>query len=73
MKVTFAVRGTVTYVGDTTMSKKEYDEWCSKFDRARGFEQGQLCATLVEKAGLDLGDPSDWGELELDTFERVKS
>jgi hypothetical protein len=73
VKITFAITGTVEYVGDITMTKKEYDEWCDNFDHSIGFANEKLCANLIEKAGLDLGDPSDWGSLQLDTFEPVRS
>jgi hypothetical protein len=66
MNVTFTAKATVKYIVDLEMSASEYKEWLEKLDSSRGYEQSSLCAELLEKAGGDLGDPSDWGDLEFD-------
>lgn len=71
MKVKVQVRGTVSYMGELTMSKAKYQEWCDKIDAAKGFHRDTVANELVEKIGLDLADPSDWGEMEVDTFEAM--
>jgi hypothetical protein len=71
MKVKVQIRGTVTYMGELTMSKAAYRNWCDKIDAAKGFQMDTVSNELIEKIGLDLADPSDWGEMEVDTFEAV--
>jgi hypothetical protein len=69
MKVKVEVVGTVRYMGELTMTKKEYKAWCDRVDGAHGLERDRVANDLIEKFGLQLADPSDWGELEVDTFE----
>ena len=72
MKVNVVVKGEVSYMGTITMSKKDYAIWCDKVDGTSGSEHENVAIGLIAKMGLRLSDPSDWGTVTVDTFERVK-
>ena len=73
MKIIIQIRGTVTYNAELTMTKGQYRQWCDRIDAAKGMEINNAAHDLLEKARLDLADPSDWGDLEVETFEPTRS
>lgn len=72
MKVRVTVIGSAIYMGELTMSKKAYANWCNKVDGTKGYAHEIVAHDLIEKLGLDLADPSDWGSLEVETFESMQ-
>ncbi|HTR71740.1 MAG TPA: hypothetical protein VMH41_16115 [Mycobacteriales bacterium] len=71
MKVKVVVRGTVEYIGELTMSKKDYATWCDKVDGTKGYAHECVADELIGKIGLRLDNPSDFTSLEVETFESL--
>lgn len=71
MKVKVEIRGTVSYIGELKMTRTEYEKRIDQLETARGSLADTLAHDLIEEIGLSLADPTEWGDLEVDTFEEV--
>jgi hypothetical protein len=71
LKVKVTIKSTINYFGELTMTKEEYEELCDRIDNSRGFAREKIANDLIEKIGLDLADPSDWGTLDIEDFEEI--
>lgn len=74
MKVQVKIKQTVEYFAHVNMTKAQYNDWALQMDE-RGADQSRIAHAIIEKhghsCGMRLGDPNDWGDLEVDEFYDV--
>lgn len=77
MKVEILVKQTVEYMGVVSMTKTEFDEWEAQLKEAGMYGDNDIAEAIIEKygrcTGMRLGEPNDWGQLSVDTFEPLRS
>lgn len=61
-----------TYVGEIELTKAEYNAYEDRLKSARGFEEDSIAQELADKARIELGEPSHWGDLTVDTFQLIR-
>jgi hypothetical protein len=71
MKVQVKIKQTVEYFAHVEMTKAQYYDWSSQLDD-RSADQSRVAEAIIEKhgrsCGMRLGEPNDWGDLEVDEF-----
>lgn len=76
MKVRIRIEQTVEYVMEVRMTAAELDEWDNRLKDAGRFGDGKIAESMLEVYGPEhgsrLGEPNDWGELSVETFEPIE-
>lgn len=76
MKVQVQIKQTVEYMAHVEMTKAEFDDWESQLKSAGMYGDNDIAEAIIEKYGHDvgmrLGEPNDWGQLTVDTFNPIK-
>lgn len=77
MKVQISIKQTVEYMAEVEMSKAEFDEWESQLKEAGMHGDNDIAEAIIEQYGREhgmrLGEPNDWGDLSVDTFNWLRA
>ena len=68
MKVVVQVKSTIRYLAEVSMTKREYEDWNARLNK----EGDRATFALMDRCKIDPGDPSDWGDPEIDDFYPTK-
>lgn len=74
MKVRISIKQTVEYMAEVEMTQIEFNGWEAQLRGAGMFGDSDLAEEIIATypdCGLRLGEPNDWGNLSVETFEPV--